>query len=106
MKTNRSKKRSASAPKGSKNPFGTIKTDKLDGAGKKLHANILSKNSPQNRLNTGKSLLSNTVNGKKMRAGSVMGPTRIGNMKSQSITVDPNKRLRMAMKKVSRAKGH
>lgn len=106
MAKNKSK-RSAGAPAGSRNPFSKIKTDKLDGAGKKLHANILSKSSPQNRLNTGRSLLSNVVKGKKLRqaAGIATLPARVGNMKSQSVNLDPNKHLRVAMKHVSRAKG-
>ena len=58
-------KRSSGTPSGSKNPFGTIKTDKLAGAGKTMYPNILSKTSPQNKLDTGKSLLAKAM--RKMR---------------------------------------
>lgn len=52
------KKRSASVPAGSRNPFGSLKTDKLGGgAGSTMYPNMLSKTSKQNQRDTGKSLL-------------------------------------------------
>lgn len=54
-------KRSASAPKGSKSPFGSLKTDKHANAGKQFYPNVLSKTSPQGKLDTGKTLLSKAM---------------------------------------------
>lgn len=52
-------KRSAGAPRGSKNPFGTLKTDKQGGAkaGSTIYPAMLSKTTGQTRIDTGKSLL-------------------------------------------------
>lgn len=54
-------KSGASAPKGARKPFSTIKTDTRDRAGQKFHPGILAKNSPQNKFHTGATLLAKAV---------------------------------------------
>lgn len=48
------------APASSRNPFGTLKSDK-GRAGLSIYPNVLSKNSTQARLNTGKTLLAKAM---------------------------------------------
>lgn len=55
------KKRSASTPSGAKNPFGPLKTDKVAGAGRVFSGGMITRTSPQNRLNTGKTLLAKAM---------------------------------------------